>query len=92
MSTVPQRLDESVYRAAMTDADRQHHRPEVAMDMFRNLSFYGLEKTFQFSWDFTDSNHTASLHISDCSHNTYRQTKLFLFDVFNNHNFNNRSV
>jgi hypothetical protein len=61
MRSVSQRLDEPVYRAAMTDADRQHHRPEVAVDMFRNTSFYRLEKTLQFSWDFADGNHTASL-------------------------------
>ena len=92
MRSVSQRLDEPVYRAAMTDADRQHHRPEVAMDMFRNVSFNGLEKTLQFSWDFADGNHTASLHISYCFHNTYRQTKLFLFDNCYQQNPSNRSV
>jgi hypothetical protein len=92
MCRVSQRLDEFVYRAAMTDADRQYHRPEVAMDMFRNMSFYGLEKTLQFSWDFADGNHTASLHISDCVHNAYRQKKLFLFDNCYHQNPTNRSV
>jgi hypothetical protein len=92
MSTVPQQLDESVYSAAMADADRYHHRPEVAVDMFRNLPFYRFEKTLQFFWDFADCNHTASLQISVCLRNAYRQTKLFLFDNCYHQNPSNRSV
>jgi hypothetical protein len=92
MSTVSQRLDEPVYSAAMTDADRQYHRPEIAVDMFGNLSLDGFEKTLQFSWDFADGNHTASLLIGDCLHNTYRQSKLFLFDNRYHQNSRDRSV
>jgi len=58
----------------------------VAINVFGNLFFDGLEKTLQFSWDFTDGNHTASLLISYCIHNSYRQKKLFLFD---NHCYQN---
>jgi hypothetical protein len=92
MSTVSQQLYEPIDSAAMTDANRQHHRPEVAIDVFRNLSFDRLEKTLQFSWDFADGSHTASLHISSCLYITYRQTKLFLFDNSYHQFFKNRSV
>jgi hypothetical protein len=30
--------------------------------------------------------------ISSCSYKPYRQSRPFLFDLFSNHNFNNRSV
>ena len=70
----------------------QYHRPEIAVDMFGNLSLDGFEKTLQFSWDFADGNHTASLLIGDCLHNTYRQSKLFLFDNRYHQNSRDRSV
>jgi len=89
---ISERFNEPVYSAAVTDADREHKGPEVAIDMLGNLLFNRLEKTFQFSWDFADCNHTASLHISSCCHNAYRQTKLFLFDNCYHQNPFNRSV
>jgi len=92
MSTVSQGLDEPVDSAAMTDADRQHHRPEVAEDMFRNLPFDRLEKTLQFFWNFADCNHMATPTISICHYRYYRQSRPFLLDVFSNHKFDNRSV
>jgi hypothetical protein len=92
VSTVPQQLDEFVNRTAMTDAYRQYHRPEIAVHMFGDLFFNRFEKTLQFSWDFADGNHTASLHISYCLQNAYRQTKLFLFDNYYHQNPSNRSV
>jgi hypothetical protein len=92
MSTVPQQLDEFVNRTAMTDAYRKYHRPEIAVHMFGNLLFSRLEKTLQFFWDFADCNHTASLQISVCLHNAYRQTKLFLFDNCYHQNPSDRSV
>jgi hypothetical protein len=90
--SVSEGLNKPVYSAAVTDADRQYKGPEVAMDMFRNLLFNRFEKTFQFSRDFADCSHTASLHISFCLHNAYRQTKLFLFDNCYHQNLFNRSV
>jgi hypothetical protein len=92
MGTVTQRFDEFVNRAAMTDTDRQYHRPEIAIDMFGNLFFDGFEKTLHFFGDFADGNHTASLLISFSLHNTYRQSKLFLFDNHYHQNPSNRSV
>ena len=92
MSTVSQRLDEPINRAAVTNADRHHHRPEIAVDMFRNLPFDRLEKTLQFFWDFADGNHTASMLISTYYQDTYRQMRLFLFDNHYHQNPSNRSV
>jgi hypothetical protein len=92
MGTVPQRLDEFINSASMTDTYRQYHRPEIAVNVFGNLLFRGLEKTLPFSWDFADVSHTASLQISGCLHNAYRQTKLFLFDNNYHQNPSNRSV
>jgi len=92
MRSVPQRLDESINRTAVADTYRQYHRPEIAVNMFGNLFFDRLEKTLQFPGNFADSNHTASLHISDFLHNTYRQTKLFLFNHYYHQKSFNRSV
>jgi len=66
MVTVTQRLYEPVYRAAITDTDRQYHRPEIAIDMFGNLLFDRLEKTLQFFGNLADGNQTASMLISSC--------------------------
>ena len=92
MGTVMQRLDELVDRAAMTDTDRQYHRPEVAINMFGNLPFDRLEKTLQFSGDFADGNHTASMLISTYYQDTYRQMRLFLIDNHYHQSPSNRSV
>jgi hypothetical protein len=92
MCSVSERLDESVYGTSVTDADRKHKGPEVVVNMFGNLLFNRFEKRLDFFWDFADCNHTASLQISSCLHNTYRQTKLFLFDNCYHQNPYNRSV
>jgi hypothetical protein len=92
MSTVPQRLDESINGTAMTDTYRQYQRPEIAVHMFGNLLFDRFEKTLQFFWNFADGNHTASMLISICFQNTYRQQRLFLFHNYYHQNSLNRSV
>lgn len=92
MGAVTQRLDEPVDRTAMTDTDRQYHRPEVAINMFGNPPSYRLEKTLQFSGDFADGNHAASMLISAYCQDTYRQMRLFLFDNHYDQNPSNRSV
>ncbi|MFH1616848.1 MAG: hypothetical protein ABIG61_17410, partial [Planctomycetota bacterium] len=46
MSTVTQQPNEPVNRTTITNTDRQQHRPEIAVYMFRNLFFDRLEKTF----------------------------------------------
>jgi hypothetical protein len=90
--TVPQRLDESVDGTAMTDADRQYHGPEIAIDMSRNLFFDRGEKMLQFFGNFADGNHTASMLISTSYQDTYRQMRLFLLNHRYHQNSFNRSV
>jgi hypothetical protein len=93
MSTVPQRLDKSVNRTAMADAYRQYHGPEIVVYMFGDLFFDRPEKTLQFFRNFADCNHTASMLISSCYQDTYRQMRLFLFDnQYHQQNSLNRSV
>jgi hypothetical protein len=75
-----------------TDADRPHHRPEVTIDMFRNLPFDGLEKTLEFFRNFADGNRNASMLISISYYNAYGHTTLFLFDNLHHQNSLNRSV
>jgi hypothetical protein len=92
MSTVPQQLDEPINRTAMTDTYRQYHRPEIAVYMFGNLFLDRLEKTMQSLGNFADCNHMASPAITTFYYKSYRLSRPFLFDVFSNHHFNNRSV
>jgi hypothetical protein len=61
MRTIPQRFDEPVDGTPVTDADRQNHGPEIAVNMFGNLFFDRGEKTLQFFGNSADGNHTASI-------------------------------
>jgi hypothetical protein len=83
---------EPVYCAAITDTDRQYHRPEVAIDMCGNVVFDRLEKALQFLGNLADGNHTASMLISSCYQDTCRQRRLVLFDNHYHQNSLNRSV
>jgi len=92
MGSVSQRFDEPVNCTAMTNADRQYHRPEIAINVFGNLFFDRPEKTLQFFGNSADSNHTASILISTGYQDTYRHKRLFLFDNRYHQNSLNRSV
>jgi hypothetical protein len=92
MRAVAKNSYESVNGASVTYAYGQYHRPEIVIDILGDLHFDGLEKSLDFLGNFADGNHTASLHISTCVHNAYRQSKLFLFDYYHYRNFANRSV
>ena len=92
MSRVPQCLGQSVNGYCMSDGDSHCQGPKVLPCSLVKMVSEGLEKTLQFFGDIADCNHMASLVISDCIYNSYRQSRPFFFWVLCNHKFKNRSV
>jgi hypothetical protein len=92
MSRISQHFGEPVDRCAMTDRDSHYEGPKVLPSSLGKMVSERFEKTLQFSGYFADSNHKASPTIISCIYNCYRLSRPFLFDVFGNHKFKNRSV
>jgi hypothetical protein len=89
---VPQGPAEPVNGCSVTDCYSQYQRPEMFESSFCKVVFADFEKTLQFFRYFADSNHKASMLISACYQDTYRQMRPFLFDNSYHRLFKNRSV
>ena len=92
MSRAPKYLGQAVNSRSVTDGDGHYQSPKVLPSSLGKMVSDRLEKTLQFFWNFADCNHMASPTISTCTYKYYRQSRPFLFDVFSNHKFENRSV
>jgi hypothetical protein len=89
---VPQQFDKPVNRRLVADASSYNERAKIGIDVRRNPAFDRLEKSCCFSGDFTDSKHKASMPKSAARHNTYRHSRLFLFNHHCRQNCSYRSV
>jgi len=92
MGRVPQCFGEAVNRYFVCDSDGHRQSPEVLPGSLGKMVFDWREKTFEFFGHSADCNHMASPMISFCLYKSYRPSRPFLFDVFSNHKFTNRSV
>ena len=92
MSRVPKCLSQVVNSCTVTAGDGHYQGPKVLPGPLTEMLADGFEKTLQFLGNFADCNHMVSHLISVCYNKSYRQMRLFLFDVFSNHKFTNRSV
>ena len=92
MRTASQQVHQTLNGAAMTDAHRHDQRTIISINVSRNRVLDRLEKKFDFLRNFADSNHTASVLISIAQHNTYRHSRLFVFNLNYHQNSFNRSV
>jgi hypothetical protein len=92
MCRVTQGFSQTVYGCSMADGDGHYQSPKVFPRSCGEMLTKRLEKTLEFFRNFADCNHMASPAISFCFYHSYRQSRPFLFDVFGNHKFNNRSV
>jgi hypothetical protein len=87
-----QQVNQPLDSSDMAETYRQGKAAIIVINVSRNLILDRLEKKFDFFRNFADSNHTASLRISFCLQNTYRQERLFLFNQRYHQNSFNRSV
>jgi hypothetical protein len=92
MCRVTQGLSQTFYGRTMADGDCHYQGPKVFPRSCGEMLMKRLEKTLEFFRNFADCNHMASPTIITCSYKRYRQSRPFLFDVFGNHKFTNRSV
>ena len=92
MNRVPQSSGEAVNRYFVGDGDGHCQSPEVLPCSLVEMVSDRLEKTLDFFWNSADFNHMASPMISPCVYKSYRQSRPFLFELFSNHKFTNRSV
>jgi hypothetical protein len=92
MGRVSQCFCEAVNRYFVCDSYGHRQSPEVLPGSLGKMFSDWCEKTFEFFGNSADCNHMASPMISFCLCKSYRQSRPFLFDVFSNHKFTNRSV
>ena len=87
-----QKFDKFIDGAAVTNADGNYEIAIIGINVSRDLILGRLEKSFDFLRNFADSNHTPSLLTSNAQYNTYRHSRLFLFNHHYHQNSFNRSV
>jgi hypothetical protein len=89
---VPQQPDEPVDGRSVANADRYDKWTIIGVHMGCNPAFDWLEKSCCFLRNFTDSKHKASMLQSVARHNTYRHSRLLLFNYDYLQNRSDRSV
>jgi hypothetical protein len=92
MCSTSHEFDKPIDRSTMANAHSHHESAIIGINVSRHTTFSGLEKSCCFSRDFSDSKHKASVPKSTARYNTYRHSRLLLFNHHYRQNRSNRSV